>query len=123
MKYIIQYLGALFLGIALLSCNNNQKVSEEVSSGPLFRLLENEKIGIDFSNDLESTMEFNVYKYRNFYNGGGVALGDINNDGLIDIYMVSNQSSNKLYLNKGDLTFEDITDQAGVSGQKLCKLQ
>lgn len=116
MKHIIQYLGTLLLGIALISCNNEQEPSNEGS--PLFRLLDNEKIGVNFSNDLVSTMDFNVYKYRNFYNGGGVALGDINNDGLIDIYMVSNQSSNKLYLNKGNLTFEDITEQAGVSGQK-----
>ena len=98
MKHIIQYRGNLLLGIALISCNNEQEPSNEGS--PLFRLLDNEKIGVNFSNDLVSTMDFNVYKYRNFYNGGGVALGDINNDGLIDIYMVSNQSSNKLYLNK-----------------------
>ena len=68
------------------------------SSQPLFKLLDNQAIGIDFTNNLTSTNEFNVYKYRNFYNGGGVALGDINNDGLIDIYLVSNQAKNKLYL-------------------------
>jgi len=84
----------------------------------MFVLKDNEAIGVDFSNDLESTNEFNVYKYRNFYNGGGVGLGDINNDGLVDMYFVSNQKSNKLYLNKGNFSFEDITDSAGVGGTK-----
>lgn len=83
-----------------------------------FELLSAEDTGLDFANMLEHTNEFNVYKYRNFYNGGGVALGDINGDGLIDVYMTSNQGSNKLYLNEGNFKFRDITDQAGVGGQK-----
>ncbi|MEM1121298.1 MAG: VCBS repeat-containing protein [Bacteroidota bacterium] len=96
---------------------------QEAEKTTLFRLLDNEQIGIDFANNLTSTNDFNVYKYRNFYNGGGVALGDINNDGLIDIYFVSNQAANKLYLNRGNpngqgLQFEDVTEKAGVGGQK-----
>ncbi len=87
-------------------------------SGPLFVLKDNESIGVDFANNLVSTPEFNVYKYRNFYNGGGVGLGDVNNDGLLDVYLISNQAANKLYLNKGDFKFEDITEKAGVGGQK-----
>ncbi len=72
-------------------------------------------IAIDFANNLTYTEEFNPYTYRNFYNGGGVALGDINNDGLIDIYFTGNQVENKLYLNRGNWKFEDITLSAGVT--------
>ncbi|HCX21849.1 MAG TPA: hypothetical protein DHN29_08030, partial [Cytophagales bacterium] len=71
--------------------------------------------GIAFANDLEYTEEFNPYTYRSFFNGGGVALGDINNDGLLDVFFTGNLVDNKLYLNKGDWQFEEITKAAGVS--------
>jgi hypothetical protein len=71
--------------------------------------------GVTFRNDLSYTETFNPYTYRNFYNGAGVAIGDINNDGLLDVYFAGNQADNKLYLNTGDLKFKDITDQAGVA--------
>ncbi len=61
---------------------------------------------------------FNVYRYRNFYNGGGTAIGDISGDGLPDIFMVGNQVPNRLYLNKGDFEFEGITHPAGVAGKR-----
>ena len=98
-----------FMSLFLISCQNNEN---------LFELKDNNKIGISFSNHLGFDNDFNVYKYRNFYNGGGVALGDINNDGLIDLYLTSNQNKNKLYLNKGNFNFQDITDQAKVAGTK-----
>jgi enediyne biosynthesis protein E4 len=82
---------------------------------PLFTALGPEASGLDFSNDLAYTEEYNPYTYRNFYNGGGVALGDINNDGLLDIYLTGNLVPNKLYLNQGNMQFEDITAQAGVA--------
>lgn len=84
----------------------------------LFSLKENQSIGIDFANDLTFSNEFNVYTYRNFFNGGGVAIGDINNDGLSDIYMTANQKNNELYINKGNWKFERITESAGVGGSK-----
>lgn len=72
--------------------------------------------GITFSNDLTETDDLNILDYLYFYNGGGVAVGDINGDDLPDIYLSGNQVKNKLYLNKGNLKFEDITDTAGVAG-------
>ncbi len=83
----------------------------------LFERIRPTDSGIDFANLLEYDEDFNIYKYRNYYNGGGVALGDINNDGLTDIYLRGNRVDNRLYLNKGDFHFEDITETAGVAGQ------
>ena len=79
-----------------------------------FTLLKNNN-GINFENTLSFSERLNPYTYRNFYNGGGVAIGDINNDGLDDIYLTGNMVENKLYLNKGNFNFEDITLKAGVS--------
>ena len=67
------------------------------------------KTGIKFKNTLSFKDDFNIFTYRNYYNGGGVGLGDINNDGLLDIYFTSNLNENKLYLNIGNFKFEDIT--------------
>ena len=71
--------------------------------------------GIEFENKVVNTADFNIFTYRNFYNGGGVGIGDINGDGLPDVYLTANMGPNKLYLNKGNLQFEDITEKAGVA--------
>lgn len=92
--------------ISLWSCNTNKK--EEV----LFELQENS--GVDFVNSIRDTRDFNIFSYRNFYNGGGAAVGDINNDGLADVFFTANMGNNKLYLNKGDFKFEDISKKAGI---------
>jgi hypothetical protein len=80
----------------------------------LFQLLSPGQTGIDFNNKLEYDEAFNIFTYRNYYTGGGVAVGDINNDGLPDIFFTGNQVDNKLYLNKGNFHFEDITEKAGI---------
>jgi len=85
-----------------------------VHANTLFSLLPADSTGINFANNLKFSEELNMYTFRNFYNGGGVGIGDINNDGLPDIFFCSNQGSNKLYLNKGNFHFEDITEKAGV---------
>ena len=72
---------------------------------------------LEFSNDLTETATTNIIMFEYFYNGGGVGAGDINNDGLTDIYFTGNQVPNKLFLNKGNLVFEDITEKAGVAGK------
>jgi hypothetical protein len=85
----------------------------------LFTLLPSAETGIKFSNDLLYTEEFNPYTFRNFFNGGGVAIGDVNNDGLPDVFFCSSQQSNKLFINKGGFKFEDITEKAGVGSDSV----
>ena len=73
-----------------------------------------ENTGIQFTNTVKNDTNFNIFSYRNFYNGAGVAIGDINNDSLPDIYFAANMGSNKLYINKGNWQFEEVTEKAGV---------
>ncbi len=112
----MRYISLSWLLLLLWGCNNPNNQQQTDSGEPtLFSLLPASETGISFRNDLKYDRDFNIYKYRNFYNGGGVALGDINNDGLPDVYFTSNMGQNKLYLNKGNFKFEDITQQAGVT--------
>jgi hypothetical protein len=85
--------------------------------GQLFEKLSSEESNITFNNQLLESENISILDYLYYYNGGGVALGDINNDGLVDIYFTSNQGKNKLYLNKGKNKFEDISAKAGVESQ------
>ncbi|MEO6218788.1 MAG: VCBS repeat-containing protein, partial [Ginsengibacter sp.] len=115
------YLWRLLFFSLIISCNNKRsgEPGSDNSSSPIFHLLTPEETGITFSNDVTDGENFNILTYRNFYNGGGVAIGDINNDSLPDIFFTSNQHKNKLYLNKGNLHFEDITEKAGVGGTMM----
>lgn len=90
---------------------------KEPDSHTLFTLLPASTTGVDFVNQVEDQADYNILTYRNFYNGGGVAIGDINQDSLPDLFFSSNLEANRLYLNRGDWQFEDITAAAGVEGQ------
>ncbi|MBU3821060.1 CRTAC1 family protein [Flavobacteriaceae bacterium XHP0103] len=105
---------AIFVFCLLSACENKNVGKKQTDANTLFTLVSNEETNIHFTNTVKETSEFNVLNYYYAYNGGGVAIADVNNDGLEDIYFTSNQNSNKLYLNKGDFQFEDVTDKAGV---------
>jgi len=94
---------SLFFLLFLFGCSNSDSI---------FKKLDSSKTGIEFVNKIEETETDNVLNYEYFYNGGGVAAADFNNDGLIDLYFTANQGEDKLYLNKGNLEFEDITKLA-----------
>lgn len=95
--------------------SKNQVLVQETKKTPVFELVPETYSTVHFKNTVEETLYFNFLNYSYIYNGGGVAVGDINNDGLEDIYFSSNQGTNALYLNKGDFIFEDITAKAGVT--------
>ncbi|MGY8911603.1 MAG: FG-GAP repeat domain-containing protein, partial [Flavobacteriales bacterium] len=95
------------------SCKNED---ENTHQDYLLNKISSSKTKINFKNHLTEDAQHSIINYIYFYNGGGVSAGDINNDGLPDLYFVSNQNENKLYLNKGNLTFEDITEKANVKG-------
>jgi hypothetical protein len=110
----ISWLSALFvlvLGL-LMACKSGNAGKDD---GTRFTLLDKKHTGIRFINDVEYSEEYNTYTYRNFYNGAGVGLGDFNRDGLMDIYFCGNIADNKLYINRGDFRFEDVTLKAGVA--------
>jgi len=99
-KIFFFYYSSLFSCLFFYACqNHNKRDVKEIA--PLFTLLTPEQTGIGFSNELEEGLNTNILVYEYFYNGGGVALGDVNNDGLQDIYFTANMKDNKLYLNKG----------------------
>lgn len=110
-KYLI---GCCFISIFyLISCKQNQAANEST----LFQLADS--TGINFNNVVVDDSLENGFLFRNFYNGNGVAIGDINNDGLPDVFMTSNSGANKLYLNKSNLKFEDISGKAGIIVDKM----
>ena len=109
----------LTLSLAILLSTSCQKEASQIdrpnNPNSLFQSVSSDHSNIHFSNILKETETENIRQYPYFYNGGGVAVGDLNNDGLPDIYFASNQDQDKLYLNKGDFKFEDITKVAGLN--------
>lgn len=114
---IIQISLSLVFFMLFVNCDNFQSKKKTSDSKTLFSLIPTEQSGINFINQVKQDNSFNCVRYMYALNGGGVAVGDINNDGLQDIYFTSNQQSNKLYLNKGDFKFEDITQSANVADE------
>ena len=105
----ITWLGAILI---LTSCGKDEATT-------LFTQLSSNETGINFTNELILSEDFDVFRYRNYYNGGGVAIGDINGDSLPDVYLTANMQPNRLLLNQGDFKFKDITESAGVEGSKV----
>jgi enediyne biosynthesis protein E4 len=92
----------------IAACNRGDK------QPPLFEVLDRSGTGLQFTNTLTPTDSFNIFHYMYFYNGAGVGAADLNNDGLVDLFFASNQEQNKLYLNKGNMQFNDVTAAAGI---------
>jgi len=109
----VRLAGLLVIGSCGAPSVNNEKDAEPPER-PLFTLLDSTTTGIGFVNVLEEKEEWNILRYEYLFNGGGVAAGDINNDGLVDLYFVSNTGSDRLYLNQGGFKFEDISAKAGI---------
>ena len=107
----------LLAATLFFSCGEKEKSASSQSKGitKIFEQLSPTESGLTFSNNLKEDSTINYFTYPYIYMGGGVAVGDVNNDGLQDIYFTGNMVENKLYLNKGDLKFEDITEQAKVA--------
>ncbi|MGV8877829.1 MAG: VCBS repeat-containing protein [Sphingobacteriaceae bacterium] len=110
-------LSIFFMGLfVFLSCKNRtQDKSADTDVKAIFALLSSERTHIDFNNVIIENEIANIISYQYFYNGGGVAIGDLNNDGLDDIYFSGNMTKAKLYLNKGNMQFENITEKAGIT--------
>jgi hypothetical protein len=100
----------MFSGIFLISCSQKKEA--------LFKVISAEESGLSFSNDLKPTADLNIFNYMYFYNGGGVGAGDLNNDGKPDLVFTSNQNQNKIFLNKGTLKFEDISEKSNFKAEK-----
>ena len=111
----------MLFGIAVIflpECKN-QHEKTDVSTQPVFKKIPSSQSGVTFNNVVEENFEKNFFdKFAYVYNGGGVAIGDFNNDGLQDMYFTGNDVPNKLYVNEGNFKFKDITKSAGVDGGK-----
>ena len=114
LRFISFKIGVLISFIVGLSACNTSKY--ELLPLPFVEVI-SEASGLNFSNDLNDTGDLNIIEYLYYYNGGGVAVGDINNDGLDDVYLSANQKPDKLFLNQGDLKFKDVSEESGISNK------
>lgn len=115
---LLKHLFFIVLTSAFLCQSCQSPVNKDEESNPLFTLLSSDSTNIGFNNILTEGLNTNILMYEYFYNGGGVAVADLNGDGLEDIYFTGNMTSNRLYLNKGKMQFDDITTLAGVAGRE-----
>mgnify|MGYP005990725105 CR=1 FL=1 len=116
MKFNLSFVSVLILaGTLFISCNPSQREVDSTELKGGFELLSSQQTGIDFNNTIKESKFFNQYFYSQIYIGSGVAIGDINNDGLSDVFFAGSQVDDKLYLNTGDLKFKDITRESKVS--------
>lgn len=112
------FLKILLLWYVLLALNGLSGCSDRHAPKAQFVLLTKDKTGLHFTNEIIQSPEFNVFNYMYFFNGGGVAAGDFNNDGFIDLFFTSNMGENKMFLNEGNFQFRDITKAAGIAGME-----
>jgi enediyne biosynthesis protein E4 len=105
---------SIFIFACIIASGCKKTNIQNGTGNPVFTQVKSSESGITFQNTVKNDKDFNIFTYRNFYNGGGSAIGDINNDGLADVFFTANMGENKLYLNKGGLKFEDISAKAGV---------
>ncbi|WP_104811889.1 FG-GAP repeat domain-containing protein [Aureitalea marina] len=116
----LPYTLLLVLTLLLAACQSEVVPDQPTidPDAPLFSLLSPSETGIDFTNTCVESIERNLGRYDNFYNGSGVAIGDLNNDGFQDIVFAGNDSPNVIYLNNGDMTFRDISKSAGIQSNR-----
>ncbi len=121
---ILRSLGQLALSFLFLISINFTACTYETNSdfppntSPVFELLKSNQTGLNFDNKLTQSKEFNVFKYMYFFNGGGIAAGDFNRDGMVDLYFTANMEDNKLFLNEGEMNFKEVTEIAGIKGME-----
>ena len=118
MNYRPLLLSALSVVLLFACAKEGAEEASPQKPQPLFSLMPADSVNVHFSNIIEENAQMNILTYQYFYNGGGVAVGDLNNDNLPDIYFTGNLALNRLFVNKGNLRFEEYTQQAGLLGKK-----